>query len=258
MYGKKYLMLTKNGKTEYQKKIFFLVELNRYLISKYSWNNWNCGTCGNTDSNYLSKLQVPPSQHVQKQTPFSKGWPLRVYRTKCFKCNETTDWIRYSDPRRMFFNQTYGGVCAEHAAHLAIIVNAFDYKWRVVWCVTDHVWLEVYSESLGWWVRIGGDPNNNGANWYGSNTIHNRRRSPYIIGVGLNKDTGKMEILDLSLMYTNNFDVKVLAQRRKDWHVDPAWMFEAAKEECRLAEVSFQSVEDLHQLVLNNSQKIRR
>eukprot|EP01083_Nonionella_stella_P060265 157469_1 len=220
----------------------FLVKLNQYFVARFPWNRWGCQHCDNQDDTFLSKLMVPPSDYTEQEV---SEWKTRVVETRCFKCDQTSRWIRYSDPRQIFMNQTYGGTCGEFATNLAVLVNAIGYKWRFVSCVKDHIWLEVYSEALGYWIRIGGDPDP--GLHYGMKTVHHGRNSPYIIGVGYDQNLGRIEVLDLSLMYTDKQDVGVLRQRRNDWHLTPLWMLQAAKYECYLVNnISYKSFHDLY------------
>ena len=61
-------------------------------------------------------------------------------------CNGYTRFVRYNDPGKLL--QTRTGRCGEWANCFTLCCRAMGYDARYVYDVTDHVWTEVYSETL--------------------------------------------------------------------------------------------------------------
>lgn len=59
---------------------------------------------------------------------------------------------RYNDPGRLL--QTRRGRCGEWANAFALCCRAIGLDTRYILDLTDHVWVEYYSQSLARWIHM--------------------------------------------------------------------------------------------------------
>lgn len=74
---------------------------------------------------------------------------VEVYQ--CDDCGLQTRFPRYNDPAKLLETRT--GRCGEWANCFTLVCRSLGYEARHVHDWTDHVWTEVYSDSLGRWLH---------------------------------------------------------------------------------------------------------
>ncbi|BDA42082.1 Peptide-N(4)-(N-acetyl-beta-glucosaminyl) asparagine amidase A [Coccomyxa sp. Obi] len=111
----------------------------------FAWvNNPPCSNCGNTET--VSTGMGRPSDDD------AAAGAGRVELYGCRSCGATTRFPRYNDPGRLL--QTRRGRCGEWANAFALCCRAIGLDTRYILDLTDHVWVEYYSESLGRWIHM--------------------------------------------------------------------------------------------------------
>jgi len=71
---------------------------------------------------------------------------------QCSTCGMQTRFPRYNDPAKLL--ETRNGRCGEWANCFTLICRALGYEARHIHDWTDHVWTEIYSDSLQRWVHL--------------------------------------------------------------------------------------------------------
>ena len=133
---------TTNQKLDLQ-DCLLLALLNWFKSSFFKWMNApDCSVCGSTTSN---QGMVPPS-------PEELQWGgNRVENYRCNSCGQFTRFVRYNHPGKLL--QTRIGRCGEWANCFTLCCRALNFEARYVLDWTDHVWTEVYSDSLKRWLH---------------------------------------------------------------------------------------------------------
>lgn len=118
--------------------------LHWFKFSFFSWTNApKCEHCSSTDT--VSIGGAPPDQIEQS---YGAG---QVEVGQCKTCGGTTRFPRYNDPGKLL--ETRQGRCGEWANCFTLCCRALGFEVRHVHDWTDHVWTEIYSDSLGRWVH---------------------------------------------------------------------------------------------------------
>lgn len=109
----------------------------------FSWTNQpKCHACSGSTT-YAGGSQ--PTAEEQR------GHAGRVEVYTCTACNATTRFPRYNHPGKLL--QTRTGRCGEWANCFTLCCRSMGLEARLASDWTDHVWTEVYSESLGRWLH---------------------------------------------------------------------------------------------------------
>ncbi|XP_015772138.1 PREDICTED: peptide-N(4)-(N-acetyl-beta-glucosaminyl)asparagine amidase-like [Acropora digitifera] len=104
-----------------------------------------CTDCGiKTESNGLT-------QPTARERKWEAG---RVEAYKCPKCGRKERFPRYNHPGKLL--KTRCGRCGEFANCKALILRAMGFEVRHVTDWTDHVWVEVFSDSQQRWIHCDG------------------------------------------------------------------------------------------------------
>lgn len=125
---------------------------------------------------------------------------VEVYR--CPSCGTQTRFPRYNDPRKLLI--TRQGRCGEWANTFAYILHCLDIATRLVYCTSDHVWVEFYNKTEKRWIHA--DP------------CENAIDNPLIYEIGWGKKMdlvvarGEFELRDVTWRYTAEW--RVTAQDR--------------------------------------------
>ncbi|XP_047115860.1 peptide-N(4)-(N-acetyl-beta-glucosaminyl)asparagine amidase [Schistocerca piceifrons] len=151
--------------------------------TKISWPQYNCG------SPFLNLLGTS-TLHSKKI----------VYM--CTLCQEVTLFVRYNKTEKLL--ETRKGRCSEWANCFALLCKSLGWDVRVVYDVTDHLWVEVFSVSQQRWIHC--DP------------CENAYDKPLMYEVGWKKNLSYViafsydDVQDVTWRYTCNFN-SVLRRR---------------------------------------------
>eukprot|EP00930_Biecheleria_cincta_P037916 TRINITY_DN26061_c0_g1_i3.p1 TRINITY_DN26061_c0_g1~~TRINITY_DN26061_c0_g1_i3.p1 ORF type:complete len:838 (-),score=160.87 TRINITY_DN26061_c0_g1_i3:125-2563(-) len=118
--------------------------LRWYKHDFFSWCNApKCEHCssGNTKT-------VGATQPTREEQYFLAG---NVEVAQCNLCGLQTRFPRYNDPGKLLETRT--GRCGEWANCFTLLCRALGYEARHVHDWTDHVWTEIFSDSLKRWVH---------------------------------------------------------------------------------------------------------
>ena len=80
------------------------------------------------------------------------GTRIELYH--CSKCMYKSRFVRYNDPLKLLESANRRGRCGEWANAFTLICRSLGYETRYVHDYTDHVWTEVYSDTLKRWVHL--------------------------------------------------------------------------------------------------------
>jgi len=157
-----------------------------------------CADCGTkTESTGL----VSPTDEERR-------WEVgRVEDYKCPNCGKDERFPRYNHPGKLL--ETRCGRCGEFANCKALILRSMGFEVRHVTDWTDHVWVEVYSDSQQRWIHCDGgkcDDNLLYERWWG-------KKLNYIIAFS------KEEVVDVTWRYSVKHD-EVIQRRllvREEW-----------------------------------------
>lgn len=123
-----------------------LLQILAWFASFFHWMDKPvCTDCGTkTESNG----QVPPTNEERR---WQGG---RVEGYKCPNCGKDERFPRYKHPEKLL--ETRCGRCGEFANCKALILRSMGFEVRHVTDWTDHVWVEVYSDSQQRWIHCDG------------------------------------------------------------------------------------------------------
>lgn len=76
----------------------------------------------------------------------------KVELYSCSRCFKKCRFPRYNHPDKLF--ETRRGRCGEWAIAFAYLCRALEYDVRLVYCTSDHVWNEVWSDAQQRWVHV--------------------------------------------------------------------------------------------------------
>jgi len=127
-------------------ELAFMRQLLRWF--KYDFFTWtnapSCEQCGSGDTKTVGATQAN-----QLEQSYGAG---TVEVAKCNTCGGQTRFPRYNDPAKLLETRT--GRCGEWANCFTLICRAVGYEARHVHDWTDHVWTEIFSDSLERWVHL--------------------------------------------------------------------------------------------------------
>ncbi|KAK9909396.1 hypothetical protein WJX75_001604 [Coccomyxa subellipsoidea] len=111
----------------------------------FSWvNNPPCSACKGAET-------VPTGMGRPSADDAASG-AGRVELYGCKSCGAITRFPRYNDPGRLL--QTRRGRCGEWANAFALCCRAIGLDTRYILDLTDHVWVEYFSDALGRWIHM--------------------------------------------------------------------------------------------------------
>lgn len=164
----------------------------------FKWTNSpSCEHCGSSDTHTVGSTSPTPTE---KQ--FGAG---NVEVAQCRKCGGQTRFPRYNDPSKLL--ETRNGRCGEWANCFTLLCRALGYEARHVHDWTDHVWTEVYSDSLQRWLH--------------ADSCEAALDTPLVYEQGWGKKLtyciayARDNVLDVTRRYTRKFDE--LLTRRKEF-----------------------------------------
>mmetsp|Transcript_24150 Transcript_24150/g.51491 ORF Transcript_24150/g.51491 Transcript_24150/m.51491 type:complete len:925 (-) Transcript_24150:75-2849(-) len=111
----------------------------------FTWTNSpKCEHCGSDETKTVGRAQPD-----QAERHYGAG---TVEVAQCKRCSQQTRFPRYNDPGKLLEWRT--GRCGEWANCFTLICRSLGYEARHVHDWTDHVWTEVYCQSLSRWVHL--------------------------------------------------------------------------------------------------------
>lgn len=123
----------------------FMRQLLRWF--KHDFFTWtNTPRCQHCSSENTTAAGGTPPTPIEQH--FGAG---RVEVATCNVCGLQTRFPRYNDPSKLLETRT--GRCGEWANCFTLVCRALGYEARYIHDYTDHVWTEVYSDSLQRWVH---------------------------------------------------------------------------------------------------------
>ncbi|XP_046997587.1 peptide-N(4)-(N-acetyl-beta-glucosaminyl)asparagine amidase isoform X1 [Schistocerca americana] len=157
---------------------------------------------------FFSWVDSPKCWFCQGETKFRghssdpkyNGDRAEVYM--CTLCREVTLFVRYNKTEKLL--ETRKGRCSEWANCFALLCKSLGWDVRVVYDVTDHLWVEVFSVSQQRWIHC--DP------------CENAYDKPLMYEVGWKKNLSYViafsydDVQDVTWRYTCNFN-SVLRRR---------------------------------------------
>lgn len=181
-----------DGHDRADEKDCLLLEILAWFGTFFHWmDKPMCTDCGiKTESNGLT-------QPTARERKWEAG---RVEAYKCPKCGRKERFPRYNHPGKLL--KTRCGRCGEFANCKALILRAMGFEVRHVTDWTDHVWVEVFSDSQQRWIHCDGgkcDENFLYERWW-------KKKLTYIIAFS------KDEVADVTWRYSVKH--KEVAQRR--------------------------------------------
>ena len=176
---------------------YLLLELLTWFKHQFfSWvHSAPCELCKGDTSNRGGDR---PNQEEQRHM----AGVVELYH--CSKCNHITRFPRYNCPKKLL--STRRGRCGEWTNCFTLIARAMGYDVRSTHDWTDHVWTEVYCDSLKEWIHC--DP------------CEATRDVPWLYESGWGKKLNYIisisayEVVDVSRRYTADFTKLLLPRRR--------------------------------------------
>ncbi|KAL0737919.1 hypothetical protein Bca4012_014129 [Brassica carinata] len=139
--------LAKEGNFEPSKEernYAFLLQLLFWFKRSFSWvNEPSCDYCGNKT--------IGQGMGTPLTSELAYG-ANRVELYRCTSCPTITRFPRYNDPLKLV--ETKRGRCGEWANCFTLYCRTFGYDSRLILDLTDHVWTECFSHSLGRWIHL--------------------------------------------------------------------------------------------------------
>lgn len=188
-----------NGQDGVDERDCFLLEILAWFASFFHWmDKPTCTDCGTkTESNGLTQ-----------PTDEERRWEVgRVEAYKCPNCGKDERFPRYNHPGKLL--ETRCGRCGEFANCKALILRAMGFEVRHVTDWSDHVWVEVYSDSQQRWIHCDGGKCD-------ENLLYERcwgKKLTYIIAFS------KEQVVDVTWRYSANHN-EVIQRRslvREEW-----------------------------------------
>ena len=136
---RKFLNRNEKDKRGSIKEFLFLELLRWFKLEFFQWvDTLACDGCGGKTQN--RGMLGPNNEELR----YGAG---RVENHLCSKCGFTNRFPRYNCPVRLLTSRR--GRCGEWANCFVLLSRALNFETRYVLDETDHVWAEVFSESLG-------------------------------------------------------------------------------------------------------------
>lgn len=137
--------LVREGKSADGYEVAFMKKvLLWYKKHFFEWTNAPaCDHCGSTDTKTVGRTE--PNQFERQ---FRAG---TVEVARCNTCGGETRFPRYNDPSKLL--EWRQGRCGEWANCFTLICRALGYEARHCHDWTDHVWTEIYSDTLQRWLH---------------------------------------------------------------------------------------------------------
>lgn len=122
-----------------------LDELLRWFKTHFfSWvNNLPCAFCGSEATRLMGGAAPAAAE--------AAAGAARVEVYACAACGRSSRFPRYNDPVKLL--ETRRGRCGEWANCFALCAAAAGFPVRLVVDLADHVWVEIYSGTMGRWVH---------------------------------------------------------------------------------------------------------
>lgn len=105
--------------------------------------------CENCNGKKCSLFDVYNSNQATLEEISNNVSTIEIY--KCDDCKKTYRFPRYNNPKRLL--QTRKGRCGEWANCFAFILHCLNIQTRIVYCSTDHVWVEFYNQTERRWIH---------------------------------------------------------------------------------------------------------
>ncbi|CAA7058789.1 unnamed protein product, partial [Microthlaspi erraticum] len=139
--------LAKEGNFEpshHEKDYAFLLQLLFWFKRSFRWvNEPSCDRCGN------KTIGQGMGSPLSSELAYGAN---RVELYRCTSCPTITRFPRYNDPLKLV--ETKRGRCGEWANCFTLYCRSFGYDSRLILDLTDHVWTECFSHSLGRWIHL--------------------------------------------------------------------------------------------------------
>ncbi|WOK99710.1 hypothetical protein Cni_G08422 [Canna indica] len=192
----------------------FLLQLLFWFKESFRWvNSPPCNKCGGETSN------IGMGHPEQSEKEFG-GHRVELYRCKI--CSSITRFARYNDPLKLL--ETRRGRCGEWANCFTLYCRAFGYEARLILDLTDHVWTECFSRSLGRWMHL--DPCEG---VYDHPLLYEKgwnKKLNYVIAIA------KDRAYDVTKRYTRKWH-EVLSRRNLATETTVASVLSSIRKECR-------------------------
>eukprot|EP01105_Mastigella_eilhardi_P019102 TRINITY_DN4478_c0_g1_i1.p1 TRINITY_DN4478_c0_g1~~TRINITY_DN4478_c0_g1_i1.p1 ORF type:complete len:665 (-),score=98.05 TRINITY_DN4478_c0_g1_i1:388-2091(-) len=177
-----------------EKEAFLLQLLSWFKAEFFAWvNTPPCTVCGRECKG--AGVSAPTAQECPHTTR-----NVELYR--CTSCGAVIRFPRYNDPGKLL--ETRQGRCGEWANCFCLLCRSFGYNTRFVEDFTDHVWVEVFSESKQRWIHL--------------DCCENACDRPLLYERGWGKKLSYVlafsvdEVIDVTRRYTEKYD-EVLTRR---------------------------------------------
>uniref|UniRef100_A0A1J3JQJ4 Peptide-N(4)-(N-acetyl-beta-glucosaminyl)asparagine amidase n=1 Tax=Noccaea caerulescens TaxID=107243 RepID=A0A1J3JQJ4_NOCCA len=130
--------------SQHEKDYAFLLQLLFWFRRSFRWvNEPSCDCCG---SKTIGQGMGSP---LSSELAYGAN---RVELYRCTSCPTITRFPRYNDPLKLV--ETKRGRCGEWANCFTLYCRSFGYDSRLILDLTDHVWTECFSHSLGRWIHL--------------------------------------------------------------------------------------------------------
>ncbi|KAI1301877.1 Peptide-N(4)-(N-acetyl-beta-glucosaminyl)asparagine amidase [Halotydeus destructor] len=181
-----------------------LAELTAWFKNEFfRW--FDTGICSSQNCvNHGQKMRF-----IGRSARLFNGDMTSVESYQCVSCSQQFHFPRFNDPEQLL--QSRKGRCGEWANAFTCICSALGFKARIVIDWTDHVWTEVYSDTLKRWLHV--DPCENAIDTPLMYEVGWKKSLTYCIAIRPN------EVQDVTWRYTCN-PQRVLERRR----ASEAWL----------------------------------
>ncbi|PAA50218.1 hypothetical protein BOX15_Mlig018337g1, partial [Macrostomum lignano] len=125
-----------------------LCELTAWFKTEFfKWTNSpKCSVCHQDCQSSSNAASLPPNEEERRYGA------IRVESHYCQRCQRVERFPRYNHPEKLL--QTRHGRCGEWANCFYLLCRALNFDTRFTYDVTDHVWVEVFSELEQRWLHV--------------------------------------------------------------------------------------------------------
>ncbi|PAA83089.1 hypothetical protein BOX15_Mlig004657g2, partial [Macrostomum lignano] len=125
-----------------------LCELTAWFKNEFfKWTNSpKCSVCHQDCQSSSNAANLPPNEEERRYGA------IRVESHYCQRCQRVERFPRYNHPEKLL--QTRHGRCGEWANCFYLLCRALNFDTRFIYDVTDHVWVEVFSELEQRWLHV--------------------------------------------------------------------------------------------------------